>query len=106
MQEDNPALSIIYMPIDALVPNRRNARTHSKKQIRQIADSIGVFGFLNPVITDNNNVIVAGHGRVEGAKLRGLQTVPTIRLKNILADPTEYHPSSQSRSPLDSLVKA
>ena len=54
----------------------RNARTHSKKQIRQIADSITTFGFTNPVLMDAENTILAGHGRVAAAKLLGMETVP------------------------------
>ena len=48
-----------------LKPWANNARTHSKKQLRQIADSIELFGFTNPVLIDKDNVILAGHGRVE-----------------------------------------
>ena len=60
--------------IEQIAPSRlkpwaRNARTHSKKQIRQIADSIRTFGFTNPVLIDAANTILAGHGRVEAAKL-------------------------------------
>ena len=51
---------------DAIKPNPRNARTHSKKQIRQIADSIGAFGFTVPVIIDENSMLLAGHGRLRG----------------------------------------
>ena len=50
----------------------KNARTHSKKQVRQIADSIEAFGFTNPVLIDDKNVILAGHGRVAAAKELGL----------------------------------
>ena len=57
-----------------------NARTHSKKQIRQIADSIRRFGFTNPVLIGDDDEIIAGHGRVEAAKLIGLQSVPAVRL--------------------------
>ena len=60
-----------------------NPRTHSKKQIRQIADSIERFGFNNPVLIDAGNRIVAGHGRVEAAKLLGIDKVPTIRLEDL-----------------------
>lgn len=60
-----------------------NARTHSKKQIRQIADSIKIFGFTNPVLIDENNLILAGHGRVEAAKLLGLATVPCRLLSSM-----------------------
>ena len=55
--------------IDALRPYEGNARTHSRRQIRQIADSIKTFGFTNPVLIDNDQHILAGHGRVEAAKL-------------------------------------
>ena len=53
-----------HLPPDALRPWARNARTHSRKQIRQIADSIRTFGFTNPVLIDETNTILAGHGRV------------------------------------------
>ncbi|MBC7576164.1 MAG: ParB N-terminal domain-containing protein, partial [Tardiphaga sp.] len=58
--------------ISALTLNERNARTHSKKQISQIARSIAEFGFTNPIIADENGVIVAGHGRLEAARTLGL----------------------------------
>jgi ParB-like chromosome segregation protein Spo0J len=51
-----------------LKPWANNARTHSKKQLKQIADSIQQFGFTNPIIIDAHNSILAGHGRVEAAK--------------------------------------
>lgn len=72
-------LEITYLPSSSLRPNPRNARTHSKRQIRQIADCIGLSGFLNPILLDDANMILAGHGRLEAAKLLRLQTVPTIR---------------------------
>ena len=72
-------LRIAYRPIDELKPYPRNARTHSKQQIRQIADSIRNFGWTNPVLIDAEDGIIAGHGRVEAAKLLGWQSVPTIR---------------------------
>ncbi|MGB9408724.1 MAG: DNA methyltransferase [Terracidiphilus sp.] len=78
--------SIAYQPIGQLEPNHHNARTHNKHQIRQIAESIRVFGFTNPVLVDSNNRIVAGHGRVEAAKLLGITEVPTIRLENLSAE--------------------
>ncbi|HSF94225.1 MAG TPA: ParB/Srx family N-terminal domain-containing protein, partial [Thermohalobaculum sp.] len=54
---------------DRLRPWARNARTHSKKQLRQLADSIEEFGFTNPILIDRENMILAGHGRVAAAKL-------------------------------------
>ena len=61
-----------------LVPYARNSRTHSPAQIDKIAASIREFGFLNPIITDGQNGIVAGHGRVLAAQKLGLETLPTI----------------------------
>ena len=60
-----------------------NPRTHSKKQIRQIAESIEQFGFNNPILVDRDDTIVAGQGRVEAARLVGIETVPTIRLEDL-----------------------
>ena len=76
-------LRVETMPVASLKPCARNPRTHSKKQIRQIADSIERFGFNNPVLIDRAGGIVAGHGRVEAAKLLGLENVPTIRLEDL-----------------------
>jgi len=76
-------LQIEQTPIHALRPQDRNARIHSKRQIRQIAASIRQFGFNNPVLTDDNLHIIAGHGRVEAAKLLGEATVPTVCLSHL-----------------------
>jgi DNA modification methylase len=76
-------LQIEQTPINALQPQDRNARTHSKRQIRQIAASIRQFGFNNPILTDDNLHVIAGHGRVEAAKLLGEATVPTVRLSHL-----------------------
>ena len=65
------------------MPNKGNARTHTKKQIRQIASSIKRFGFTNPVLIDDHGEIIAGHGRVEAAKLLCLTEVPTLRLSHL-----------------------
>lgn len=71
---------MVEREIVALRPCARNARTHSKKQIRQIATSIGRFGFTNPVLVSENGEIIAGHGRVEAARQLGWKTVSTIVL--------------------------
>jgi len=75
--------SIIMMSIAELRPNPRNVRTHSKKQIRQIANSIHHFGFINPILVDKENQIIAGHGRFDGAKLLGLTSVPCLRVDHL-----------------------
>jgi ParB-like nuclease domain len=79
------AAAIEPMPVASLRPYPGNARTHSKKQIRQIADSIRHFGFTNPVLIGEDGGILAGHGRVEAAKLLGLESVPTVPLAHLNA---------------------
>jgi DNA modification methylase len=79
-------MHIETMAVSALRPNPNNARTHSRKQIRQIANSIERFGFCNPVLIDDDNQIIAGHGRVEGAKLLNINELPTVRLSHLSED--------------------
>jgi hypothetical protein len=76
-------MNIEYTLIRDLRPYPRNARTHSRKQIAQIAKSIKRFGFNNPVLIDDHNQIIAGHGRVEAASLNGMDAVPTVRLSHL-----------------------
>jgi DNA modification methylase len=70
-------------PVDQLHPYRNNARTHSTRQIKDIARSIERFGFVNPVLADANGQIIAGHGRVEAAKQLGLKSVPVLRIEHL-----------------------
>jgi DNA modification methylase len=74
---------VIERSVASLKPYTRNARTHSKKQIKQIAASIERFGFVNPVLIGDDGHIIAGHGRVEAAKQLGLKTVPTLALSHL-----------------------
>lgn len=76
-------LSIAYREISELKPYAGNARTHSRRQIKQIAASIKQFGFNNPVLVTDDDQIIAGHGRVEAAKLLHLDKVPTARLSHL-----------------------
>src|SRR6266404_2299421 len=78
-------MKIDHTPVHELQPYPNNARTHSRKQVRQIANSIKKFGFCNPVLIDDTKQIIAGHGRVEAAKLLGIDTVPTCRLSHLSA---------------------
>ena len=64
----------------------RNARTHSKRQLRQVADSIERYGFINPIVIDETNTIVGGHGRVAAADLLGMTEVPCIRVGRMSAE--------------------
>jgi DNA modification methylase len=70
-------------PPDRLRPHSRNARTHSNKQLKQIAASIERFGFTNPILIDESGTILAGHGRVEAAKRMGLAEVPCLRFEHL-----------------------
>jgi len=74
---------VVERPISRLKPYAGNARTHSKKQVQQIAASISRFGFNNPVLVSDDGEIIAGHGRLEAAKLLGWRTVPTIALSHL-----------------------
>ena len=73
--------------ISTLRPHPRNIRTHSQKQIRQIAASIRSFGFLNPIIVDDQSNIIAGHGRFDAAMSLGMRVVPIIKVSHLR--PTE-----------------
>jgi ParB-like chromosome segregation protein Spo0J len=76
-------MHIETVAVEALRPYERNARTHSNKQVRQIARSIERFGFCNPVLIDDQGQIIAGHGRVAAAKLLGIKEVPTVKLAHL-----------------------
>ena len=78
-----PDLQIANLPPERLRSSPDNARTHSKKQLKQIVRSIERFGFVNPVLVSDDCEIIAGHGRVEAAKMLGLKEVPTVRLSNL-----------------------
>jgi ParB/RepB/Spo0J family partition protein len=73
----------IVVAIDQVKPHPRNARTHSKKQIRQIAASIRALGFAAPVLIDEHNVLIAGHGRLEAAKSLGMSSIPAIVISGL-----------------------
>ncbi len=76
-------ITICQFPIEKLTPNDRNTRTHTRKQIQEIANSISAFGFVNPILIDEDAVIIAGHGRYAAAKLLGLKQVPAIELRGL-----------------------
>jgi ParB-like chromosome segregation protein Spo0J len=71
------------MKVQDLIPYARNSRTHSEEQVSKIAASIKEFGFLNPVITDGENGIVAGHGRIMAAQKLGMDEVPTVEASHL-----------------------
>lgn len=77
------ALKIEYIAVGDLRAYEKNARTHSPDQVTQIIDSINEFGFTNPVLIDENNELIAGHGRTQAAQAMGLEEVPAIRLTGL-----------------------
>lgn len=81
MRKFTPAIE--HVAVRSLKPYPRNARRHSKAQIKQIAASIERFGFNNPVLIADDGEIVAGHGRVAAAQLLGIETVPAVRLSHL-----------------------
>ncbi len=71
------------LPPDSLKPYKKNARVHSVKQIEQIAASIQEFGFTSPVIIDENKNVIAGHGRLEAAKVLNMESVPCVEVRGL-----------------------
>lgn len=76
-------LSINYREPGDLIPYINNSRTHSDHQVQQVASSIKEFGFTNPILIDEGDGIIAGHGRLMAAQKLGLDEVPTITLKGL-----------------------
>jgi DNA modification methylase len=87
-RRQKPSSPALIRPVSAVLlehikPNPRNPRTHSKKQIRQIADCIQAIGFAAPVLIDETGVLLAGHGRLEAAKLLGLKKIPAVVIEGL-----------------------
>lgn len=76
-------MKIEYMSIEDAIPYERNAKEHPQDQVDYIANSIREFGFRIPILVDENNVVVSGHGRLMAAKQLGLKRVPYIRLSDL-----------------------
>jgi DNA modification methylase len=83
MQSSTTPLEITYLHTTSLKPDPRNPRVHSDKQIRQIAQSIQSFGFNVPLLIDEQEKVIAGHGRLMAARKMGWNTVPTIKLSHL-----------------------
>lgn len=86
---------------DSLIPYARNSRTHSEKQVDKIAASIKEFGFLNPVIVDGENGIIAGHGRVMAAKKLGLTELPVVEASHLTDAQRRAYVIADNRLALD-----
>ena len=81
--KESTSLKIVYRRIDTLKPDPANPRRHTKRQIRQIADSIETFDFNVPILIDGDDNIVAGHGRFFACRLLGITEVPTLCLDHL-----------------------
>ena len=89
------------IPTNDLIPYARNSRTHSEDQVTKIASSIKEFGFLNPIIIDGENGIVAGHGRVMAAKKLGLTELPCIEASHLTEAKKRAYVLADNRLALD-----
>lgn len=79
----NTVESVEHWSLQRLIPYAKNARTHDDTQVSQIAGSIAEFGFVNPILVGDDNVIIAGHGRLMAAQQLGLDKVPVIVLRHL-----------------------
>ncbi len=77
---------IEHAPVGSLKAYERRARTHGEDQIATLMGSLDAFGFINPIIVDENNRVLAGHGRWEAAKRHGYTTVPVVRVDHLTGD--------------------
>lgn len=87
--------------VASLIPYARNSRTHSDAQVTKIAASIREFGFLNPIIVDGANGIIAGHGRVMAAQKLGLETLPVIEASHLTEAQKRAYIIADNRLALD-----
>lgn len=87
--------------IDKLIPYENNARTHNEKQVEKIVNSIKEFGFINPVLIDSKYGIIAGHGRVLGAKKLGLKEVPCLFIEDLTEEQKRAYILADNKLALD-----
>jgi hypothetical protein len=90
-------LAIVYASTTSLRLFSNNARTHTKQQIKMVAESIKQFGFTNPILIDNRNTIIAGHARLAAAALLGMHEVPTVRLDKLTPDQVRAYVIADNR---------
>jgi ParB-like chromosome segregation protein Spo0J len=83
MKANEPRLEVVMKDVRDLLPYKGNARTHSPEQVAALAESISLFGFTNPVLIHSSGRIIAGHGRVDAAKVLGRKQIPCIILEHL-----------------------
>ena len=99
MSTDNPNYKTVL--VSDLIPYARNSRTHSDTQVTKIASSIKEFGFLNPVLVDEANGIMAGHGRVMAAQKLGMTHVPCLQIGHLTTSQKRAYIIADNRLALD-----
>jgi ParB-like chromosome segregation protein Spo0J len=97
----NPFPAYKAVSVASLVPYARNSRTHSQQQVDKIAASIREFGFLNPIIVDGENGIIAGHGRVMAVQKLGLTDLPVIEASHLTEAQRRAYVIADNRLALD-----
>lgn len=100
-QENSSLLNYQMVQIEKLIPYARNSRTHSDSQITKLASSIKEFGFINPVVVDGDNGILAGHGRVLAAQKLGISEVPCIAASHLTETQRRAYIIADNRMALD-----
>ena len=83
-------LNVVSLPLSVLIGYEKNARTHSVEQVDQIVASIQEYGWTNPILIDENNVVIAGHGRIAAATQLGMDDVPCIVLAGLTENPRRH----------------
>lgn len=95
----NEVSKIVMLPVESLRPYEKNARKHGEKDVAAIAESIKEFGFNDPIgIWGKDNLIVEGHGRLEAAKLLGIDKVPAIRLDHLTDEQRRAYALAHNRT--------
>ena len=84
-------LGVEYVDINLIKPFEKNPRTHTKEQVQQIVTSMMKFGWVNPILVDENYEIIAGHGRLLAGQELGYEKVPVLQLKHLTKD-KHHHP--------------
>jgi DNA modification methylase len=82
-KERRIVMEIVYKKVNELIPYINNSRTHSEEQVNQIVASINEFGFTNPLLIDEKDNIIAGHGRLLASKKLKMEEVPCIVLSGL-----------------------
>lgn len=94
-------LNVVSLPLSVLIGYEKNARTHSDEQVEQIVASIQEYGWTNPILVDENNVVIAGHGRMAAAALLDLVEVPCIVLSGLTENQKKAYRIADNRIPLN-----